>query len=192
MSEPESRPNPEPDPSLLHEPPHPGVTPAPPWGAAEPPSYYPTASYGPSSSGPSSYGPVGYVPPPGVPASANTAAYPVPAYPTTASERNWAVSAHLTGFITAWLGLGFIGPLVVLFTEGNRSGYVRRHAVEALNFNLSVLIWTVVSAVLVLVLVGILMLLAVGLMYAVASVLGAVAASRGQDFRYPMTIRFVS
>jgi uncharacterized protein len=107
------------------------------------------------------------------------------------ADRNWAVAAHLAGFVAAWVALGFLGPLVVLLTEGRHRPFVRRHAVEALNFNLSVLLWCVISAVLVIVLIGFLMLAAVGLLYLVASILGALAASRGEDFRYPMTIRFV-
>ncbi len=108
-----------------------------------------------------------------------------------AEERNWAAAAHLSGFVAAWFALGFLGPLVVLLAAGNRSAFVRRHAVEALNFNLSVLLYTAVSAVLVILLIGLPMLLAVGLLYLVATILGAVAASRGDDFRYPLSIRFV-
>jgi hypothetical protein len=110
----------------------------------------------------------------------------------TASERNWAVGAHLSGFIAAYLALGFLGPLIVMLTEGSRSPFVRRHAVEALNFNLTVLIAVFVSVVLMLVLVGFLMILMVGVLYVAASIAGAIAASKGQEFRYPMTIRFVS
>ena len=106
-------------------------------------------------------------------------------------ERNWAMTAHLSGFVAAYLALGFLGPLVVLLAAGHRSPFVRRHAVEALNFNLSILLYAAVSTVLVLVLIGIPMLLTVGVLSLVSVVLGAVAASRGEEFRYPMSIRFV-
>jgi hypothetical protein len=94
--------------------------------------------------------------------------------------------------VAAFVALGFLGPLIVLLTQGNQSPFVRRHAVEALNFNLSVLLWLALSGVLVLVLVGLILLPAVGILYLVSTVLGAMAASRGEEFRYPMTIRFVS
>jgi uncharacterized Tic20 family protein len=110
---------------------------------------------------------------------------------TVQDERNWAVGAHLSSFVAAWLALGFLGPLTVMLLAGPRSPYVRRHAVEALNFNLSVLIYTVISALLVIVVIGIPMLIAIGAVYLVAIILGAVAASRGEDYRYPLTIRFV-
>jgi uncharacterized Tic20 family protein len=111
---------------------------------------------------------------------------------TGAQERNWAVGAHLSGFVAAYLALGFIGPLVVMLTGGARSAYVRRHAVEALNFNISVLIYLAVSGLLTIVLIGLPMLVAVGVLYVVASIRGAMAASRGEEYRYPLCIRFVS
>jgi uncharacterized Tic20 family protein len=107
-------------------------------------------------------------------------------------ERNWAVGAHLSSFVAAYLALGFIGPLVVMLAVGDRSPFVRRHAVAALNFNLSVLVYLVVSAILILILVGIPMLLALALLYLVTTIQGALAASRGEEYRYPLTIRFVS
>jgi uncharacterized Tic20 family protein len=106
-------------------------------------------------------------------------------------ERNWAVAAHLGSFVAAYVALGFLAPLAVLMLAGRRSAFVRRHAVEALNFNLSVLLYAAISAVLVLVVIGIPMLVAVGLLYVVAVLFGAAAASRGEDYRYPLTIRFV-
>lgn len=109
----------------------------------------------------------------------------------TQTERSWAIGAHLSGFVAAWFALGFIGPLVVMLTGGTTSPYVRRHAVEALNFNLSVLIYAAVSGLLMLLLVGFLLLPLVGLLYLVATILGALAASRGEEYRYPASIRFV-
>ncbi len=119
-------------------------------------------------------------------------ATPQPAPLDAAQERNWAVAAHLSGFVAAYLALGFLGPLTVLLVAGGRSGFVRRHAVEALNFNLSILLYVVVSAVLVLVLVGIPLLLGIGVLYLVTVVSAALAASRGQEYAYPLSIRFIS
>lgn len=121
---------------------------------------------------------------------APVAAAPVPLDVT--QERNWAVAAHLSSFVAAYLALGFIGPLIVLLAVGNRSAYVRQHAVEALNFNLSVLLYAGISAVLVLILIGLPMLLALGVLYVVSVILAAMAASRGTEYRYPLTIRFVN
>ena len=107
------------------------------------------------------------------------------------SERSWAIAAHLSGFLAAYVALGFLGPLVCMLAVGDRSPYARRHAVEALNFNLSWLLYIVISGILVFVLVGFVLLPLLAIGYLVFVILGAVAASRGEEYRYPMTIRLV-
>jgi uncharacterized protein len=108
------------------------------------------------------------------------------------SERNWAMGAHLSAFAAAYLALGFLGPLIMMLTVGNRSPFVRRHAVEALNFNLSWLLYIVVAGILVWLLVGIPLLILLGVAYLVLVVLAAIEASGGREYRYPLTIRIVS
>ena len=110
----------------------------------------------------------------------------------TDEDRNWAVGAHLSAFLAAYIALGFIGPLVVMLIRGDRSPYVRAHAVEALNFNLTVLIYVVICIVLALLLIGFLLLAGLAVLYLVAVISGAIAASQGRAYRYPLTIRFVS
>jgi uncharacterized protein len=112
-----------------------------------------------------------------------------PAVPS--EDRNWAVGAHLSAFIAAYIALGFLGPLVVLLVRGDRSQFVRRHAVEALNFNLTVLIYIAISVILIIIGIGILLLVALGILYVVTVIHGAVRASSGEQYRYPLTIRFV-
>jgi len=128
-----------------------------------------------------------------------TTAYPAPRPPAlpaasapSQTDRTWGMAAHLSGFVAAWFALGFLGPLTVLLTAGTTSPFVRRHAVEALNFNLSVLLYVAASALLMLVLVGFLILPLVGLLYLIATIQGAMTASRGEEYRYPLSIRFIS
>ena len=119
---------------------------------------------------------------------------PAPQYQplSPADERTWGTLAHQSGVLAAYVALGFLGPLLVMLTVGNRSHFVRQHAVEALNFNLSVLVYLAVSGVLAFVLIGIPMLLAVGVLYLWTTVQAAMAANRGETYRYPLSIRFVS
>lgn len=101
-------------------------------------------------------------------------------------ERLWAVLAHLGGFV-----LGLLAPLVVMLVQGDKSPFVRRHAVEALNFQITVLIAAVASTVLMIVLIGFLLIFAVVTAWVVLMVLAAIKANNGEDYRYPMTIRLV-
>jgi uncharacterized protein len=110
----------------------------------------------------------------------------------TAEERNWAMAAHLGSFLAAWFALGLLAPLVVLLFKGDNSAYVRRHSIESLNFQVNALIYIVLFAVLMLVLIGFILLPVYAVFYAVCVVIGTVRASNGEDFRYPLTIRFIS
>jgi hypothetical protein len=113
-------------------------------------------------------------------------------YGVTETERNWAIAAHLGCFLAAYAALGLLAPLAVLLFKGGSSAFVRRHAVESLNFQISVLIYAAVCALLVFLLIGIPLLFALGAFYLVVVIVGSVKASRGQDYRYPLTFRFVS
>jgi uncharacterized protein len=107
-------------------------------------------------------------------------------------ERNWAMAAHVGSFLAAWVALGLLAPLVVLLAKGNESAYIRRHAVESLNFQINALVYIAVFALLVIVLVGIPLLVAYGIFYLVVVILGTVRASNGEEYRYPATIRLIS
>lgn len=93
-------------------------------------------------------------------------------------EKAVAVAAHLLGAVTS-----FVGPLIMVIAARNgRTGFSREQAVEALNFQLSLLLITLVT-------LGI-----GGVVYAFAwifSIIAAVNAGGGQPFRYPLTWRLV-
>ena len=107
-------------------------------------------------------------------------------------ERMWATFAHLAPFAGALIGLPFLGPLVIYLIDKDRSAYVRSQSSESLNFQLTLLIGYLVSFVLALVAIGFVLLFVIVIASIVLQILGALAANRGEDFRYPMTIRFVS
>jgi uncharacterized Tic20 family protein len=121
----------------------------------------------------------------------------VPAVPT-AEEKNWALAAHVGSFVAAWIALGFLCPLIVMLVKGPSSPFVRRHAVESLNFQISLLIYTAAAFLLVLVTFGVGALvivplaIIVGIAAIVVIVLATIKASNGEDYRYPLTMRFVS
>jgi uncharacterized Tic20 family protein len=99
-----------------------------------------------------------------------------------------SVLCHLSVF-----GFGLIFPLIVYLISKDDPGkqMTRWHAAEALNFHLSLLIYTFVSVVLILVLIGIVLLIGLGITAVVLGILAAVAASERKPYRYPLTIHFV-
>jgi uncharacterized Tic20 family protein len=118
--------------------------------------------------------------------------------PLSASEeRTWGMLAHVGVFVAAWFAMGFLCPLVIWLVYRNRSEFVRRHALESLNFQLSLLIYTAVAVVLILITfgLGVLIIIPLVVIGAVAAlvviVLATIAASSGNEYRYPLSIRLV-
>jgi uncharacterized Tic20 family protein len=121
---------------------------------------------------------------------------------TPQQERTWAMFAHIGAIIAGFVvGMSFLGPLIVMLTQGTKSAFVRRHAVESLNFQLTLLIALIGGSVLSVVLLivtlglGLLVLIPVGAAAFIAAlvftVIGGVRANNGEDFRYPVNIRMV-
>ncbi len=119
-------------------------------------------------------------PPPGPPAG------------LTPEEKTWGGAAHWSALVGAFVAMAFLGPLLVLLLKGPTSPYVRRQAVESLNFQLSMLVYAAVSFVLAFVLIGFLLLPVVGVLWLVFTILGSVRSADGGEYRYPLTIRMVS
>jgi len=109
----------------------------------------------------------------------------------SSEERTWAWISHAGTIVSAMVALAFICPLVIMLTKGNESPFVRRNAVESLNFQISLYIYAVVCFVLVFVLVGFFLLIALGIFALVAIILATVKAANGEEFRYPLCIRLV-
>jgi uncharacterized protein len=106
-------------------------------------------------------------------------------------ERTWAMLAHLLSLVSAWFALGLIAPLIVLLVYGDRSQFVRYHAVESLNFQITTLIAAVVAGALTIVIIGFVLLPLIGIAYLVFVILASMAANRGEWYRYPVNLRLV-
>jgi uncharacterized Tic20 family protein len=105
----------------------------------------------------------------------------------SSDQRTLAMLAHLLGIFT-----GVIGALVIWLMKKDEGGFVENQAKEALNFQITLLIASVIGMVLTLVLIGFLVLLAVAVASIAFSIMGAVKAYRGERYRYPVTLRLVS
>ena len=111
--------------------------------------------------------------------------------PITADTRNWATVSHLSAF-AVFVGIPpVIGPLVMWLLRKD-DPFAEFHAKEALNFNISFMIYGLIAAISIIVLVGLIALPAVLITWFVLAIKGAIRASAGEYYRYPMTMRFVS
>ena len=80
---------------------------------------------------------------------------------------------------------------MILLAKGNSSGFVRDQAVEALNFQITVILAYIVSTILILVVIGLVLLVVVGVASLILAILGGIAASRGEAYRYPVNLRLI-
>ncbi|MCL4686842.1 DUF4870 domain-containing protein [Myxococcota bacterium] len=108
-------------------------------------------------------------------------------------ERNWAVFCHLGGFAGLLVpGIGqILGPLILWLARRDQSAYVDHHGREAVNFQISMTLYALVAAALIWVLIGFVLIFVVLAMQFVLMVLASVAASHGELYRYPVTLRLI-
>ena len=116
-----------------------------------------------------------------------------PGFPSN-EERNWAVFAHLGGFALYLLGfaLGHILiPLVIWLLKREESEFIGRNALEALNFQISVTLYSIVVGALCFVLIGFVLIPVLMGFHIVFMIIAAMKASQGETYRYPWTIRLL-
>ena len=124
-----------------------------------------------------------------------TTPQPVSGPAASGDDRTLAVLAHLSPIIALVITAGWlswVGPLIVWLIWRERGGLVRTAAATSFNFNVTIWVAIVVGWIciftVILIPVGILLFLVPGILQLVFSILGAVRASRGEAFKYPLQI----
>ncbi|MDJ0839907.1 MAG: DUF4870 domain-containing protein [Acidobacteriota bacterium] len=107
-------------------------------------------------------------------------------------ETNLAVLCHLGGL----MGLLFfpgnvIVPLVIWLWKKEKYPGLDKHGIEVINFHLTLTIYIVISALLVLVIIGLPMVIAFLVFGIVVSIKGALMAGDGNCYNYPLTMPFI-
>ena len=121
---------------------------------------------------------------------APTETFPAP-YEASSNSRNLAMLSHLSAFV-AFVGIpSLVGPLVVWLLNRD-DPYVEAQAKDALNFNISFLLYGLAAAISIIILVGIIALPAVVFTWFALVIVASVKAANGENYRYPFTIQFVS
>jgi len=107
--------------------------------------------------------------------------------------RMWAMFCHLGGLagcILPFVG-NIVAPLIFWQIKKDEYTFVDEQGKEAVNFQISITIYALISAVLTFVCVGFFLLAAVVIVDLVFLLIAAVKANNGQHYRYPLTIRFI-
>lgn len=113
----------------------------------------------------------------------------------THDQRTYTLLMHLSV-----LGLSMIGPFAILIPivmwqiKKSESPFIDDHGREAVNFQITLMVYSVVLLLLLVPTLGIAFIGIWGLpvLGLVGMIMAMVAANRGEYFRYPMTLRFLS
>ena len=135
--------------------------------------------------------------PPEVPGSTPSGGQSTGAQQPAGRETNrdacmWAMFCHLAGlggFVPLAPIFGsIIAPLIVWQIKKDQFAFVDEQGKEAVNFQISILIYAIVAA---LTCIGLALLPAVYVFDVVFLLIAAVKANNGEHYRYPLTIRFI-
>ena len=104
-------------------------------------------------------------------------------------DRNLAMLTHISGIL-----LGFIVPLIIWLTNKDKpeKRWLTTQALEALNFQITMAIVFIGCMVLTVILIGALLTPLVWILDLVFCIIAGMAASRGENYRYPFALRLLS
>ena len=114
--------------------------------------------------------------------------YAPPAPLSPSDERLWATLVHVGSIF-----IGFVAPLLGYLLLKDRSAFVGQNSKNALNFQITVAIALVAAYILTAISFGLLFFLplAVSIVDLIFCIVAAVAANRGEVYKYPLTITFI-
>ncbi len=109
-------------------------------------------------------------------------------------ETMWAMFCHLAtfaGLVVPFIG-NIVGPLLIWLLKRDEYPLVENQGKEALNFQISITIYFVVSIILIFVVIGIFILPALFIFDVIVTIVAMVKASEGVEYRYPMSLRLIN
>jgi uncharacterized Tic20 family protein len=110
----------------------------------------------------------------------------LPTIVPTSDEKTMALLSHILT-IVAW----FIAPLIIYLLRKDESTFVAEHAKESLNFQITMLVFYVISGILVLLLIGLLFIWILSIVNLILVVVATIKAGEGKLYRYPINFRII-
>lgn len=114
-------------------------------------------------------------------------------YDTIDSEsRTWGMLCHLSALIGYVIPLGsVIAPLVIWLMKREQMPFVDVNGKESLNFQITMAIAFIISAILVVVLIGFLLMPIVAIVNLIFVIIASIKANQGEAYRYPFALRLI-
>lgn len=105
----------------------------------------------------------------------------------------WAMFVHLSALL-GFSGIPFasiLGPLLIWLIKKNEMPFLDRHGKQSMNFQLSMLLYVVVSLLLSMFYVGLLFLFPLLIINVVFVIIASTKAYHGEEYQYPFSIKFI-
>ena len=99
--------------------------------------------------------------------------------PTT-TERGLAALIYVISFFSA-----ILGPLIIWLLQKNQSGFIDFHGKQYINFFISYAVYSAVASLTMFILIGFVLLPLVGLSMFIFTIIAAVKAYQGEEYRIP-------
>ena len=109
-----------------------------------------------------------------------------PAIPPTPDEKTMGILSHIL-CIVGW----FIAPLIIYLIKKDESAYIREQSKEALNFQLTMLIFFIAAWFMIFIIIGVFLMPLVGIANLVLIIIATIKASEGKLYKYPINFRFI-
>jgi hypothetical protein len=110
----------------------------------------------------------------------------------TQDEKTLGLLSHIGTLAGGVIPFGnVLLPLVLWLTQKEKSDFVAYHSKESLNFQITMTIGYIISAILILAVVGIFLLIGLALFALVVTIIATVKASNGEAYEYPINLRLV-
>ena len=107
--------------------------------------------------------------------------------------RQWAMYVHLSALSGYLVPLGhIIAPIIIWSIKREGNSFIDVQGKESLNFQISMTLYTVILAILSIVIIGLILLPLLFIVHLTFIVIASMKANQGEFYRYPITIRFVS
>ncbi|MBX3387548.1 MAG: DUF4870 domain-containing protein [Phycisphaeraceae bacterium] len=114
----------------------------------------------------------------------------------TPDQRTYATFMHLSLFAVHFTGVIVLIALAMWLIKRKDSPFIEDHGKEAVNFQISLFLYSLIAGALIFTIIGMIigipLLIAVYVVAIVGSIRAAIAANRGEFFRYPITIRLIA
>jgi len=111
-----------------------------------------------------------------------------PLYAPNSDERILAILSHILAIVP---GIGILGPLVIYLVKKDESGFVAANAKESLNFQITMILAYIISALLLFVIIGFFLLSVLGIINVILVIVATIKASENRIYRYPFNMRLI-